>query len=257
MTSESSHARSIADIAAGTILASIDIAASPERVFRALTSDEVTRWWGAAEAYRTTAFEIDLRPGGAWRSTGLGADGTSFHVGGEILELDPPRKLVQTWQPSWETDEPATTVAYLLDPIETGTRLTVRHTGFGTRVASCENHATGWQSVLGWLSNHVAPEPQRRFYLCRLLPSRATFMQDMTADERAVMLAHGQYWRGKLAERSVIAFGPVADPAGGWGVGIVAVRDEAELLKFQNDDPAISSQIGLRYEALPMLTAVY
>jgi uncharacterized protein YndB with AHSA1/START domain len=257
MTSKSTPARTIADVAEGTILARIEIAAPPERVFRALTTDEVTQWWGSAEAYRTTAFEIDLRPGGAWRSTGVGADGASFHVGGKVVEVDPPRKLVQTWQPSWETDEATTTVAYLLDPIETGTRLTVRHTGFGARAASCESHAAGWESVLLWLSNHVAPQPPRRFYLCRLLPSRPTFMQDMTADERAVMLAHGQYWRGKLAEGGVIAFGPVADPKGGWGVGIVAVRDEAELLTFQNEDPAIQSRIGLRYEALPMLTAVY
>lgn len=54
-------------------------------------------------------------------------------------------------------------------------------------------------------------------------------MQDMTADEGSVMQAHATYWRGKLAEGHVIAFGPVADPAGGWGVGIVAVPDEAEL----------------------------
>jgi uncharacterized protein YndB with AHSA1/START domain len=257
MTAKRSQARSIADVANGAILARIDIAVPPERVFRALTTDELTKWWGSAELYRTTAFEIDLRPGGAWRSEGMGADGQPFHVGGKVLELDPPRKLVQTWEPSWDTDGPPTTLCYLLDAIDTGTRLTIRHTGFGTRAAACESHATGWERVLGWLANHVAPEPQRRFFLCRLLPSRPTFMLDMTADERAVMQAHATYWRGKLAEGHVIAFGPVADPAGGFGVGIVAVRDEAELRTFQSEDPAIESGIGLRYEALPMLTAVY
>ena len=257
MKAKSSQARSIADVAQGTILARIDIAAPPERVFRALTTEELTKWWGSAEMYRVTAFSIDLRPGGAWRSDGVGADGTAFHVGGKVLELDPPRKLVQTWEPSWEADAPPTTISYLLDAIETGTRVTVRHTGFGARVASCQSHASGWERVLSWLDNHVAPPQDRRFFLCRLLPSRPTFMQDMTADERTVMLAHGNYWRGKLAEGHVVAFGPVADPAGGWGVGIVAVRDEAELRTFQSEDPAIKSQIGLRYEALPMLTAVY
>ena len=255
MTALSIQARSIADVAQGTILARIDIAVPPERVFRALTTDEVTKWWGSAEMYRTTAFTMDLRTGGSWRSDGVGADGAPFHVGGKVLELDAPRKLVVTWEPSW--DEGPTTLAYLLDPIETGTRVTIRHTGFGTRAASCESHANGWQRVMGWLSNHVAPRPERRFFLCRLLPSRPTFMQDMTSDERAVMQAHGLYWRGKLAEGHVIAFGPVADPAGGWGVGIVAVRDEAELQTFQNEDPAIKSKIGLCYEALPMLTAVF
>jgi uncharacterized protein YndB with AHSA1/START domain len=207
--------------------------------------------------YRTTAFMIELHAGGTWRSDGVGADGAPFHVGGKVLEVDPPRKLVQTWEPSWAGGEPPTTVAYLLDAIETGTRVTVRHTGFGARSASCESHANGWPRVLGWLAQHVAPEPERRFFLCRLLPSRSSFMQDMSADERAVMQAHATYWRGKLAEGHVIAFGPVADPNGGWGVGIVSVRDEAELRTFQSEDPAIKSGIGLRYETLPMVTAVY
>ena len=257
MTSQSSQARSIADLAQGTILARIDIAVPPERVFRALTTEELTQWWGSAELYRTTAFSIDLRPGGAWRSEGMGVDGTPFHVGGRVLEVEPPRKLVQTWEPSWEADAPPTTITYLLDPIATGTRVTVRHSGFGSRVDSCASHASGWERVLNWLGSHVAPAPERRFYLCRLLASRPSFMLDMNADERNVMLEHGRYWRGKLAEGSVIVFGPVADPAGGWGVGIVAVRDEAELLKFQGEDPAIKSKIGLRYETLPMAAAVY
>ncbi|HWO09195.1 MAG TPA: SRPBCC domain-containing protein [Polyangiaceae bacterium] len=257
MTSKSSQSRSIADVAAGTILARIEISAPPERVFRALTSDELTKWWGSAELYRTTAFAIDLRPGGAWRSDGVGADGEPFHVGGKVIEVDPPRKLVQTWQPSWESEGPPTTVSYLLDATETGTRVTVRHTGFGERTASCENHASGWPRVLEWLANHVAPKREVRYFLCRLLPPRPTFMLDMTPDERAVMLAHGAYWRGKLAEGQVIAFGPVADPAGGWGVGIVAAHDEGQLQAFQAEDPAIRAKIGLRYETLPMLTAVY
>lgn len=257
MKNKSSSARSIADVAQGTILARIDIAVPPERVFRALTTDELAKWWGADGMYRVTAFQIDLRTGGAWRSDGVGADGTPFHVGGKVLELDPPRKLVQSWEPSWEAGAPPTTVSYLLDPIESGTRVTVRHSGFGARTASCESHASGWERVLGWLLSHVTPQRERRYFLCRLLPSRPTFMMDMSEAERAVMLAHAQYWSGKLAEGNVIAFGPVADPAGGWGVGILAVQDEAELRSFQSEDPAIKANIGLRYETLPMLTAVH
>ena len=256
MTSKNNRARSIADLAQGTILASIEITAPPERVFRALTTEELTKWWGSAELYRTTAFQIDLRPGGSWRSDGVGADGQPFHVGGTVVEVDPPRRLVQTWEPSWDAGAP-TTVTYLLDATDTGTRVTVRHTGFGANSTACESHASGWPRVLNWLATHSAPQPEPRFFLCRLLPSRATFMLDMTADERAVMQSHSLYWRGKLADGHVIAFGPVADPAGGWGVGIVAVRDEAELRQFQSEDPAIQSNIGLRYETLPMLTAVY
>jgi uncharacterized protein YndB with AHSA1/START domain len=248
-------ARSLADLGEGIVLARIEIAVPPERVFKALTSDELTKWWGSADTYRTTKFTIDLRPGGAWRTDGISQDGSAFHVEGEVLEVDPPRRLVQTWKPSWEPG-PATKIVYTLDAIETGTRVTVRHSGF-TSAASCESHGDGWERVLSWLGGFVAPAPQLRYFMCKLLPPRATFMQDMNADERAAMQAHGAYWRGKLAEGAAIAFGPVADPAGGYGLGIVAVPDEATLHTFQAADPAIVAKIGLRYETSPMVNVVY
>ena len=41
-------ARALADVNGGIILAEVEIAAPPERVFRALTqSDEIVRWWGS------------------------------------------------------------------------------------------------------------------------------------------------------------------------------------------------------------------
>ena len=148
-------ARAVADGAAGVVLARVEIAAPPARVFAALTTDELTRWWGSAETYRTTKHTIDLRPGGAWRSEGVGADGHTFHVGGEVIEVDPPHKLVQTWKPSWASAE-ATTVAYTLEATPTGTRVTVRHSGF-TSAAACADHGDGWERVLAWLDTHVTP----------------------------------------------------------------------------------------------------
>jgi uncharacterized protein YndB with AHSA1/START domain len=44
-TIEKSRARAVADLAEGRILASVEIAAPPERVFRALTSRDVIDWW--------------------------------------------------------------------------------------------------------------------------------------------------------------------------------------------------------------------
>ncbi len=99
--------------------------------------------------------------------------------------------------------------------------------------------------------------PERRPYLLRLIPPRPTFAQDMTDDERAVMQRHVEYWRGKLAERVVIAFGPVADPAGAWGLGLVLARDEAEVAAFEAADPAVRGAIGMRYEHVPMANLVY
>jgi hypothetical protein len=96
-----------------------------------------------------------------------------------------------------------------------------------------------------------------RFFLVRLLAPRATFLQDMTDNERAAMGEHGEYWRRQLAAGKVIVFGPVADPNGPWGLGVLRLRDEAEIAAFQAEDPAVQKIPGMRYEVLPMLTAVF
>jgi uncharacterized protein YndB with AHSA1/START domain len=147
--------RAVADVSDGLILASVDIDVPPERVFRALASEEITKWWGSADTYRTTRWSGDVRVGGAWRTEGVGADGKAFAVGGEYLEVDPPRKLVHTWRADWDGSH-VTTVSYRLQAIETGTRLTLRHSGFGDRVSACEDHTQGWERVLGWLRGHFA-----------------------------------------------------------------------------------------------------
>jgi uncharacterized protein YndB with AHSA1/START domain len=80
------------------VIAEIFIAAPPARVFQAISDPtQLPRWLGQDGLYRVTKSTMDLRPGGKWRSDGLGADGMEFYVEGEYLEVDPPRKLVHTW----------------------------------------------------------------------------------------------------------------------------------------------------------------
>jgi uncharacterized protein YndB with AHSA1/START domain len=148
-------ARAVADLGAGSIVATVEIAATPTRVFEALMSPEVAEWWGAEGMYRVTQWHAELRVGGKWVSKGKSADGSDFTVHGTILEFDPPRKVVKTWNYDWEEGSEETTVTYQLEPIEGGTRLRLRHTGFGDRKKACEGHATGWERVLGWLVAHL------------------------------------------------------------------------------------------------------
>lgn len=89
-------------------------------------------------------------------------------------------------------------------------------------------------------------------YFCKLIPPRVTFMQDMNDDERRMMLEHGAYWRGWMDRGKVVVFGPVADPAAPFGVGIVEVDDEAEMRALTEADPAIRSGRGLRWEVAEM-----
>jgi uncharacterized protein YciI len=92
----------------------------------------------------------------------------------------------------------------------------------------------------------------QRFFLCRLIPPRADFAATMSVEERAMMQAHAGYWAAEMAEGNVLLFGPVADPSGDWGVGIVRAPDEAAVHRMEAGDPAVRSGFGFRYEVLPM-----
>jgi uncharacterized protein YndB with AHSA1/START domain len=137
------------------IKAEIEIAATPERVFRSLTdAAELEAWWGADDMYRTFDWVIDLRAGGKWSARARGADGMESTVDGEYLEVDPPKRLVYTWRPSWD-DYAVTTVQYDLQPTATGTRLLVTHTGFGDRAMAASGTGEGWRRVLEWMGDYV------------------------------------------------------------------------------------------------------
>lgn len=79
-----------------------------ELVFAAWTEpDRIGRWWGP-DGFTTTTYEMDFRPGGSWRFTMHGPDGTDYpnriaytsikkndslkydHYGHEDGENDPP-----------------------------------------------------------------------------------------------------------------------------------------------------------------------
>ena len=151
--------RALANVDGGVIKAEIDLAVPPERVFRSLTDGaELAAWWGSDEMYRTTDWVIDLRPGGKWSTLAIGIDGSKSTVGGEYLEVDPPRRLVYTWRPSWD-DFQETTVRYDLVPTATGTRLLVTHTGFGDRAVQADGTGDGWKRVLDWLGEFIAAKP--------------------------------------------------------------------------------------------------
>jgi uncharacterized protein YndB with AHSA1/START domain len=84
------------------VVAEVFIAAPPERVFQAITDpNQMPLWWGQQGLYRVTEWKADLGPGGKWQSDGVGADGTTFRVEGEYLEIDRPRLLVHTWIASY------------------------------------------------------------------------------------------------------------------------------------------------------------
>lgn len=252
-----SGARAVADVDAGVILASVEIAAPIERVFRALTTGaDVTEWWGSPDTYRTTAWTGDVRPGGRWKAEGVGADGQAFSVEGEYLEVEPPRRLVHTWRAPWDGNS-ETRVSFKLDPIEGGTRVTLRHEGFAGRAESCRGHGEGWERVLGWLGKYVTPGGEGRYFMARLVPPRTTFPADATPEELDLMRAHAAHCKTLLQQGNGLLFGPVADPKGAWGLGVLRAPSEDAARALTDADPVVRAGRGFRYELLPIASLIH
>ena len=93
-------------------------------------------------------------------------------------------------------------------------------------------------------------------FVFRLIPPRPSFPLDMSTDERATMLEHIEYWSSLTAQGRVLAFGPVGDPRGAYGIGIVLAENQAESEALRDRDPAIRSHHGFTTEIAPMLRLV-
>ena len=106
------------------------IRATPEAIWDAITKPE----WTARYGYGGRA-DYDLRPGGAYRHHAseemLAGGSPEIAVDGEVVEADPPRRLVQTWRMLMDPDMKAegfTRLTHEIQPIEGGaTKLTIIH----------------------------------------------------------------------------------------------------------------------------------
>ena len=120
----------------------VEIATTPERLWKAITdpSDTEQYWYGAQSI-------SDWKVGSRWVSQS--AEGEVF-LDGEILEIDPPRRLVHTFHVVHEPTaaaEAASRIEWQITPIGDRCRLTVIHTGRGP--ASVEYTSGGWETILG------------------------------------------------------------------------------------------------------------
>ena len=141
-----------------TVLAEIEIPASPQRLFDALTTCELERWWGSPSTYRMRQWHADLRDGGKWHVNVCLPDGTSRPADGQFLSIDAPHSVTLTRRYNWDhptMGRTVTRVTYRFNPAGNATRVTVRHDGFSTPEAA-EEHAAGWERVLEWLREHLA-----------------------------------------------------------------------------------------------------
>jgi uncharacterized protein YndB with AHSA1/START domain len=131
------------------IVYTIYIASTPEKVWQALTSAELSRKYFSGHA-----IEVDLTVGGAYivrRSDG------ALHISGEVVECDPPRRLTVTFNVNWpELVEKLgpTLVTYEIEQAGEAVRLTMLQSQdreLGDDILS--GGRSGWPAILSSLKS--------------------------------------------------------------------------------------------------------
>jgi uncharacterized protein YndB with AHSA1/START domain len=135
----------------------IYIRATPERLWQAITDPTMTPIY-----YFGSLIESDLTVGSPLRYRQ--ADGR-LDIDGEVLEVDPPRRLVHSFAIRYDPDidEPPTTVTWLITPMgDEACLLSLTHSGFATENRTFAQIQGGWAKILSGLKTLVETgEPLR------------------------------------------------------------------------------------------------
>jgi uncharacterized protein YndB with AHSA1/START domain/DNA-binding transcriptional ArsR family regulator len=122
------------------------VRATPERVWEAITDSALTRRY-----YYASTVESDWEPGSAYRYL---IDGDEAIVG-EVLEADPPRKLVLSFDARWDeqvaADTPSRLTWEISDAAPGVVQLTVVHDGLVAGSATAEQVPGGMPFILSGL----------------------------------------------------------------------------------------------------------
>ena len=142
----------------GTQVYTLYIKASPEAIWDALTTSEWTQRYGYGGRV-----DYELRRGGAYRAYAsqemLAGGAPDVVVQGEVLDVDPPRRLALTWRALFDSElaaEPASRLAWESEEATEGgvTKLTLTHElGRAPKTAAIvgggvPNTGGGWPYVL-------------------------------------------------------------------------------------------------------------
>ena len=127
---------------------SVFIRATPEQVWDGITKPEFT-----ARYFYGSVIDSTWQKGAAY--AGWAADRSQQYVDGEVLEADPPHKLVTTWRALYDPEtaaEPFSRVTWEIEPAGGHvTKLTVVHDELEAAPKTAANVAGGWSYVLSGL----------------------------------------------------------------------------------------------------------
>src|SRR5450631_2187032 len=151
------------DGVAGTILAFAEVSGTPDQAFRALTTDEVEKWWTIPGVYHLKDWKADLHAQGRWSVTVELDDGKQLNEWGEFCEVNVPDKVVMTrrFGANPLLGDRETTLTYRFQPSPHGTLVTLREEGFIGRSEAAYGNAENWEKVLGWLDDYLRGLPNQ------------------------------------------------------------------------------------------------
>jgi uncharacterized protein YndB with AHSA1/START domain len=124
------------------------IRTTPEKLWQALREPEFTRQYWLEHVQ-----ESDWKAGAAWRTKTPAGE---VKLTGEILEIDPPRRLVFTWRNEFSPEARAeghSRVTYTLEPQGASVKLTVLHEMDRRGTKLMQGVAKGWPLVLASLKS--------------------------------------------------------------------------------------------------------
>lgn len=123
------------------------IKASVTRVFDAWTQPEqLRRWWGPRPV-TCSAAEMDVRAGGSYRIGNQLPDGSILWISGRFEIVEPPRRLVYTWEVERAASLERSRVTVRFEPRGDSTEVIVVHEHIDTE-ATRVDHEKGWNGCL-------------------------------------------------------------------------------------------------------------
>jgi uncharacterized protein YndB with AHSA1/START domain len=139
-------------MAATTQVYQVFIAASPERVWEAITKPEFTAHYFFGSRIETTA-----EAGSRLRR--VAPDGKTVWNDDTVLESDPPRRLVHTWRGLYDAEmasEAPSRITWEIDPQPGGvSKLTVVHDRLEGAPKTAENVSGGWMFIISGLKTYL------------------------------------------------------------------------------------------------------
>lgn len=126
------------------------IRTTPEKLWQAITDPEFT-----FQYYFNTRVDSTWTPGAAYTYS-YPAGGVM--VAGEVVECDPPKRLVTTFRPAWYDGperEHTSRVVYEIEPLGTVCKLTLSHSGLDPESPLTHGLWEGWSQILAGLKTYL------------------------------------------------------------------------------------------------------